>query len=327
MRKVILLLLLLALIIVPATATLVNCSVIIGNTPGTTYHQTSPTNAVPTFSFTTTSGYVIASQQYTLTWTEGSQTTFSLKRLDGTTINGTFNLQNDGVGGTYGTQTATINGGTTLTSIYGRVPGLNAIYPPQITGVFLKSNVSSDYYFVMSTQITHLISSLEFHVGAPFDLDTTRDAYITLSTTPSQNPIIGATISNSQGKTFLVYINYVSESDFRYSETNSNNPVATKSDLDRLLGEVSAVLAKIGEFAVNSVSFLSLAMYLAILVYTPIIFLTMIAAYTIFALVMSFYDSDDLIKSISKFIRYELKLFRFFMEIFNSIKKIIIWWA
>lgn len=318
-----LLILCLLLIALPASAALINGSIILGNTPGTSVHLAYPSDPTSYFAYNAPSGEVIAFQQYNLQWTEGTTTYFTLTRSDGSTIAGSFNLHTTSL--IEGLQIATITDGTTLTETYPRIPGFNAIYPKDIYGIFVKSNVSADYYFVLTTSTGAVVSN-QFDVGAPFDLDTTRDAYITLVELPSAIPVIKSSTQNNNAGTFLTYVAHTPIASFVYSVINSNNPAVIESQLDRLLRLVSDVMLKIGELATATISFSGMLMALVVFLYLPQIFLTIVVAYTIIAMILSIHDSDNLFKSMSKFMRYEMKLLRFFMEIFRNIKDVIKWW-
>jgi len=328
MKKLVLVLLVLALIVLPVSATIINCSFILGNKQGQPTYFAYPSTSVSSFLYTVPAGEVIAYQKFDLAWSEGTTTYFTLTKASGSTISGSFNLHSTSL--ITGVQTATINGGSTLTENYWRIvalPSGSAIYPKELIGIFVKSNVSSAYYFVITSEVTN-INSNEYNVGAPFDLDTSRDAYITLPGNPSSDPIIQSSTINNNGGKFLVYVDHTPADSFAYSTTNANNPAATQSDIFRLFGQLAqgllAIFAALSLLAQTFVTYILYLQIIIVFIFAAQVFLVLIAAYTIIALALSFYDSTDLFKSIGKFWHYEMKLFRFFMELYTWIVKLIL---
>lgn len=185
-----------------------------------------------------------------------------------------------------------------------------------------QSNATPRTYYLIVTDLTNFVYTGLYE----FDLDDTRDAYIILTEMPSNNPIRSVSISTNGG-TFSGSLYYTDITKIISSEKDPMKLGESESrDLFWLIRQVGSVIDAILSFVISVASFITTVGGLVIFVMGAKVFLTILAAYTIIAAILSIHDSDDMLKSIGKFVRYELKLFRFFVEIFNWMKNIIVWW-
>jgi hypothetical protein len=312
-----------------AGAAIINTSVILGATPGTTITLHYPPSSTSSYSYSVNgSTDVIAYATYTCQWAESSKTYFSLSRGDGTKVTGHFELTPDWTQFT-GSQKGYIDGGSGVsTNTYSRIPVLNAIYPSDWNAIFVKSNDtgSAKYYLVLSANTGYQTISGEYTVGAPYSLDTTKDAYLELPAAPSKNPIVSASTYNTGGGKFIAYYASTPFTSFAYSETNADNPIAAQGILDLVLGQVWGTIQALLGLGSTAGSLFSYTTIIAAFIFTAQFFVGFSILYIFISVLLAIEDSDDIFKSFGAIVRSVRKLFAFYMEIFKAIKSFIKWW-
>lgn len=310
MKKWLMLLVLLAFVVVPASATIINTTVIanvvIADSLGTEFSGQS-------FIYTATPPTVIQELKLS-SYNDNVPTHTTLTRNDGTTID--FDITTHAISLFQRQQTVSIVGGTSSTETL-----LIILYPVNRI-FFAQTNDTPKTYYLIITDLTNFIDT----GGYAFDLDTTRDAYLTLPVKPSSNPVRTVSISSPGGRFSgtLYYVNVNSLAASENAPANLGQP--DNRDLFWLIREVGAVIDTLVAFLKGVASYVSAIGGLVLFVMAAQVFLTLVAAYTIIAAIISIHDSDDMFKSIGKFVKMELKLLRFFGELFDRIKTIIVWW-
>lgn len=186
---------------------------------------------------------------------------------------------------------------------------------------FAESNTTPKvYYFV----IADLNKFVDLN-NAYFDIDTNTDAMLTLPARPSSNPVVKVSISAPNGR-FSGSLYTTTVDSLVKSENEPLSGGGGSYDFLALIGKIFGVIIGIADFVAKAASYVMSIGGLAIFVFSAQTFTTLVAAYVIITLILSIHDSDDLFKSIGKFFRYQMKLWRFFMEIFLWVKETIKWW-
>lgn len=329
MKKAALILICLILLISSVSAALINTTIV---TPTNYNGEVSSSGLLDTYSYVFEPGTnnAIVFQEIVLSrpgFIQNTPIIFKLYLADTTTITGKINTT---TGYLSGKVVSSFDSGTTSTSGSNFYNIRSLIYPVNL--VYLYANSTGIYYLALveSTRVNYAPFAITGKNLGSLDLDTTADAYIAITGKPSDNPIVKCDYSAAYPFTILTY--YEQKSALAAHENTAaiiGDTGALPADRDwvgKLLELIGLVLnaaytiivvaATLAVYMVTGFAFLLLAQ----------VFLTLVAAYTIIALVMSFYDSDDLFKSIGSFIKREMKLFRFFMDIFKWIKTILKWW-
>jgi len=310
MKKWLLVLVLLALVVVPASATLINTTVIsnavISASLGTDFNGAS-------FLYTATPPTVIQELKVS-SYNDNIATHVNLLRADGSAID--LDITTHQISVFQRQQVITITGGYPNTETL-----LSFLYPVNRI-FFAQTNTTPRTYYLIATDLSYFNDLNSF----TFDLDTTRDAYIVLATKPSSNPVKTVSITSPNGRFSgtLYYVNIASiiASENAPASLGQSGSVTQESVLQTISDTINKILA----FFIGAASYIMTVGGLVLFVFAAQIFLTIIAAYTIIAAILSVHDSDDLLKSVGKFIRYELKLFRMFHELFIMVKDAIKWW-
>lgn len=298
------------ILIAPVSAALINTTVIanvaIADSLGTEFNGAS-------FTYTALPPTVIQELKLS-SYNDNIPTHVSMIQNDGNTIN--FDITTNAISFYQRQQIVNIDGGTSSTENV-----LIFLYPVNRI-FFAQTNTTPRTYYLIITDLTNFV----YTGGYDFDLDTTRDAYITLPSKPSSNPVRTVEIYSTNGRFSgtLYYVNVASIAASENAPENLGQP--DNHDLFWLIRQIGSVIDALVKFIAGVASFVTSVGGLVLFVMAGRIFLTIVAAYTIIAAIMSIHDSDDMFKSISKFIRMELKLWRFFMEIFRWMKDIIVWW-
>lgn len=336
MKKLVLILLALALIVLPVSATLINVTIaenaadIFTGSLDVSIVTASNTNA---YQSAFASGFLFDRATYIHVWgTSNLHINFLFKRVNAADITATITKQPTGLFS--GTETCSITGGSSRTWTYEVVPGVGGEFfdfasPLKFVYGITKGSGSPSVpaYLLCIPATTQFIGNAMY---TDYQLNTTEDAYIQFPAKITTNPIYSVSAMSSDGVFTLEVISKKMSLLADNEHAIASNVTSAQNDwwtgLSDLIGFVSTTAKLITEFFKKVAGFIGTLGALAAFIFAGEIFFTLVAAYTIMALVLSFYDSDDLFWSIGKFYRYEMRLWRFFMEIFKWIKEIIKWW-
>ena len=307
--RYILLVLCLLLIALPASAALINASVISNTLKSVSLGEEFGGSS---YAYTAISPSVVQELKVS-SYTEAVPTIIILTLNDQSTITSSISTQSTSLFTRL--QTVSITGGSTATE-----STLSFLYPVNRL-FFAESNTTPKvYYFV----IADLNKFVDLN-NAYFDIDTGTDAILTLSTRPSSNPITKVSISAPGGR-FSGSLYTTTVDSLVKSENEPLSGGGGNYDVLSLIGKIFAVITGMADFVAASASYVISIGGLAIFLFSAKTFMVVVVSYMIITLILSIHDSDDMFKSIGKFFKYQLKLWRFFMEIFGWVKETIKWW-
>lgn len=233
-------------------------------------------------------------------------------------ITGNVVLVPDGALALTGQRSVTIDSYGTWSSAYARIP---------LAGIVYAANLDEIIYMDTGTKIEYF--TLDDYVlgsGGYGKWDTTQVAYRQLTTTVITDPIVTAEFWTPDSYDFRITTFAAKTQDYVSSfkdaaNTDPDNPISFLSWLLDPLRDVIDRLQELGAYF--KVFFDTIVM---ILIMMGSVFLGFSALYTAIAIVLSLESSDDIFVVTGKIYRYEMKLFRFYMELFKAVKEVIIWW-
>lgn len=310
----------------PVCATTIDGAIILGapSSSSVAVTQHYPSTSTSDYTYQVNSGDCVVYQIITPTWTEGTSTSFTWTRNDGTAISGTITL----TGGIFtGTQTIQLTGGEAVSQSYARIPGLGAIYPADYQ-VFFFNDTAHNYYAVATTKAGASLygwgsdATKTNLVWIAYTINSDTDSYVTLSGRPSSNPVLSSTTSNNAGGTFLTYVATTSITNLAASESLTGSP-DTETDL---ISELMNGLAAIASLLASVAAFLAYGQAIIAFLFAAKVFIVLIGVYEAIVLVLSIDDQDDIIKVVKRWWRYQVGLWKFFMMLIKDIKAAIRWW-
>jgi hypothetical protein len=329
-KKLIFLFAIISLMVFPASATLINTTcveVYTGVFQGADYPLSNGLSITAP-----DSSPVLLGHQFVAS--EGSTTTIQLRQNSGNiiTLETAIAVPNPFLG----VVSTNINGGIVTNVIYPRLGLISNIWQGLVTPIVTAYVVDSDgNYYLVSDSENNLLA-MEYSaswrtsriIGARYLINTSTTSYIPIDN-PATNPIRSASYSTTaSGGTITLA--------FTTQETTQTQIDKAKNDQDTNTGQLNwwdsfvDLAHRIIDVAIKMVAFAAtLSSYLftgIAFLFMAQVFLVIVATYTVINVVMSIHDSDDLFRSFAKFWRRELKLLRFFMEIFGWVKQIIKWW-
>lgn len=247
---------------------------------------------------------------------------FKYYRVSGNTFSGTIQLVPDNGIAFGGTRTIYINENAfTATDRYMRVPFINSVTAASLNMVVVVDPGTTLEYFTLST-------GLGGNAGTQTKWDNATTANVPLTTHIIADPIYKCEFSaSSQQFNILTYAVKLQDFTTSYRDAiNAPDPTNPLSFLGWLLQPLEDAVTKFVEFGKLAAGFFTGAYALAAFIFAGTIILGFSAFYTAIAIMLALESSDDIFVAPAKFWRYEMKLFRFYMEIFKSIKELIKWW-
>ena len=254
---------------------------------------------------------------------EGTTTEFTFTQNNGSTITGDLTLSPAGLMNSTGIQTVSLDGGTSTTNTYVRLPLLGWHFPAMYNMFFFRENATNDYYFVATKEQFDFNPSSE-----PWSFNTDEVAYVAITGNISSNPITSIYLINPSQGDFDVVSGTSSFSGFDESVGESSDACG--------LFDIGCHLKKITDFLKSIVD---VALEIGAIIAIP---LTILKAFGVYFFVTTFVgfnvlyfslsvllaieDSDDIFRAFGSLVRRMMKLWRFYMEIFRWLKDIIKWW-
>jgi hypothetical protein len=226
------------------------------------------------------------------------------------------------------TGTAIMKVGSNSTSfIYYRIPGISDV---SMRPIVLQAGVDP------TSHIEYLVASntidLPSNNAAYYQFDDSNAAYVPLNTRLSVNPIIQIS-SFSDGGSYTITGNAISTKNYQSAEiaaeTKPRNTLLDQLGLgviETVVEDIKAMIDQFTTFAVSAASIISLITSLGTWIFAGEFFLGINVFYMSIAAVLSIEDSDDIFKSFGSFMRRMRMLLRFYMEIYNDIRKFIFPW-
>lgn len=264
-------------------------------------------------------GRVIAYQIITFN-KENSPLAFTYTFADGSRVSGTIRLAATST--TTGTRTIYIdNTGMSYQDTYVRIPVVNTVFTTPVTAVAILDAGSNMQYFAL---VPWGVPSS----GWTGKWDDSVVANVPLSKSVLSNPIQKSSLSTN-GATFSAATFLTTISDYADSYTAATQTFVSDTDdwyglkkiihsFDWLFNPIAAFLTTFGNMSGFIASF-SGAVF-GILEFAGKVFVGFSAFYTAIAMVLSIANSSDLFVAWGKFYRYEMKLFRFYMELIRAVK-------
>ncbi len=266
-------------------------------------------------------GRVVAQQIITYE-KENAVMTWKYYRISGEVISGTITLVPDSGIAFGGTRTIYINENAfTTTDRYTRIPVFNTVTAASLYMVVVVDPATKQEYFTLTT-------GLGGNAGTQVKWDNSTYANMPLNTHIIADPIYKCEFSApNQQFNILTYAVKLQDFTTSYKDAiaapSTSNPL---SFLGWLLQPLQDAVNRFVEFGKLAAGFFTGAYALAAFIFAGTIIIGVSAFYTAIALLLSIEDSDDIFKAFGRFWRYEMKLFRFYMEIFKAIKELIKWW-
>lgn len=324
MRKILLILLALVLITVPVSAALINVTIaqnavdIITNNPEYVSKQTA--DRVTSYTSSFPSEFVFDQVTYIPAETVDEATiNFIFTRSGTSPITATIVKHQTGIFSSE--ETCSIDGGTSRTWTYA-FGNQNLKF---VTAV-AKGEELPAYFMCIPATEQWVFNALYFD----YDIDTTADAYLELPSTITANPITSFSSASLSGAYSLDIYSKKMEIALDNEKAIAGNVTSSESDVWTALSALLRLIINTGtsivNFAKSVAGFITVFGAISIFILAGKAILVIIGAYTILNAVLSVHDSDDMLKSIGKFTRREMKLFRFFMQFFLWMKDILKWW-
>jgi len=331
---VLLAIVLLSVCTVPASAVILNVSEVFAGTSAQTM-IISPASDVMTYTLDLPKGSVIEDSNYFTIDNykdkvigkqvirylhENSKLNFEYNRVDGTKITGFIILIP--LTSTAGVRTIHINENNFNSSLpYVRAPFIDALYAGDLYTTIVVDPGTRQQYFTIGEMVGGTGGSF-----TSWDNATVANIPIT---DIIKNPITKCyfiSLNHFDITTYAVAINDYSKSLDKAIGTGVCEGNYWFCLLEWLFVPLQNAINNLSEFAGKTAQFLNNLRILSIFIFSGVIIIGMSAFYTAIAILLSIEDSDDLFKAFGKFISYERKLLRFYMEIFKAIKVIIKWW-
>ena len=245
---------------------------------------------------------------------------FEYERVDGTKITG-YILLTPSSNPVFGERLIHINENNfNSTMSYPRTPILNTLYTMDLYTVVVVDPTTEQQYFKIDQRASPIYSFTSW--------DNATVANIPVSDM-TKNPIYKCNFYSTKIFTITTYAESLDD----YTK-NLEDAIGTGvcegnywycllewifSPLRNAINDLSTLAGYVKGFYDGTFA-------LAGFIFSVKIFIGLNAFYTAIAIILSIEDSDDLFKAFGKFISYERKLLRFYMEIFKAIKNIIKWW-
>ena len=337
--RYLLLVLCLLLIALPASAIVLNASILAGSSQ-TIYEPPFPW--VSAFNTAYASHVVTAPSGYMITRTNiepknNGDINFAFTKQDSSLITGTIEKHTSSV--TTDLVTVSITGGSSNSFTF------NWLQSPAFEFVYLQVNATNEYYFAAlpagdfasahrNYQWTDVSSDLlTTPIGGEYYsyvFDTTTIPNINLgSSHPTLNPIVSTSVSSTNA---LIYhkVGYEEITHVDQKITNViNDGVVAQNWWDVIVAFIYFLWGAF-QLASSTLTFaMSLLGYLiggASFLFKKETIATVIGVYLAITMILSIHDSDDMFKSLGKFIRYQKKFVTFFIDIIKWIKEIVKWW-
>jgi hypothetical protein len=321
LAKVFLILCLFAIVAIPAQAALINVSLIKDwQTTAQTTDITYGGYKIPVFVKNIPSGYGLQDLRVYIP-NKDDPILISFTQYNNNVITADITKRTTGL--FEDTVTVHIAGGTSSTETYATFFSVISL-APTYRCFYLQSNTTPKTYYLAIVNSNAFL----FQEDYLYDLDDTTDAFIVLSARPSLNPIKSFTVVSSLGNELSGVYSYGTLANIKAGEDKpgSGYSPGILGIWERLIDAVLLTYNTLATFASLIASFYAFIYSGAAFIFAAKVLLTIVAAYTIINAVLSVHDNDNLFSAISKFMRREMKLFRFFMDIFKWIKDIIKWW-
>lgn len=297
-------------VVAPVGATLINTTVVsnavISTSIGTQFSGSS-------FAFNAVSPNVIQELKIS-SYTDSIPTFVTLTHSNGNTS--VISITTSKISFFQRQQVMSISGGTSSTETV-----LEMFYPVNRI-FFAQSNDTPRTYYLVATDTANFIDLHSYS----YDINTDTDAYLILPEQISYNPVTTVSIIADGGR-FSGTLYYVKLDSIKSSENNPENLGEPESrDILWLIGQIGLVIEAIALFISQIAVYVTTVGGFVVFIMAGEVFFTIVAAYTIVAAILSVHDSDNLIRSVGKFVKYEMKLFKFFGELIGWVKNIIVWW-
>ena len=311
---------LLALLVVPASATITNTTQFGASSAGTYRTDSVSPGQSKYYNPSTDLGdkYIIIQTTYKLTNDDSTLHTFYTTKT-GTTIEVDTTSVTTGIfSAEY--HVTNSNGVTAIIPYTMWIPwsGSNA---PNLQTRILYGNQTGQWY---------LYTGLQSDTGNPLDAATASFAVID---SPATNPIASVMQTVVSGGTLEATYLSIPNEEVNYDaaktiEAAQNGGVTTSwaEKLTQILDYIVKAIMDLGVIVKSASGFLSITTAFFVFLTAAEVFFGLSAVYVAIAIILSIADSDDMFKSVGKFKRYMMALFRFYMELFRAVKDIIKWW-
>lgn len=267
-------------------------------------------------------GYAIVYVEVT-PLSEGTTTEFVFTQNDGSTITGHLILDPVDWLNSTGTQTVLLDGGTSTTNTYARIPVLGWHFPAMYNMFFFRENTTNDYYFVATKE------QFDFNPSSvPWSFNTDEVAYLAIAGNISSNPITSVYFVNSLQGNFDVVSGTSSFSGWDESIGQPSDACGLL-DIGCHLKKVTDFLKSIIDAAFEIGTFISVPLSILRELGVFLLIKTFIGfnvLYLSLSVLLAIEDSDDIFRAFGSLVSRVRKLWRFYMEIFGWIKTIIKWW-
>jgi hypothetical protein len=253
---------------------------------------------------------------------ENVKLNFQYERVDGTKITGYILLIPSNSNIFSGDKIVHINENNFNSSIpYARAPVLNILYSSNMQAFSVLDPGTMQQYFTIAERVGGTGVSI-------YSWDNSTVANIPV-TDMTKNPIYKLSFTSTSPFTLTTYA--ISIEDFTKSLGKAiDTGVCTGNYwyclLDWIFSPLKNAINELSKFAGDVKGFYDGTYAIAAFIFSAQIIVGMTAFYTAIAILLSIEDSDDLFKAFGSFWRREMKLFRFYMEIFRAIKDMIKWW-
>jgi hypothetical protein len=267
-------------------------------------------------------------------YTEGETINFRFVRPTSSDITGSVTLTSTGLFS--GVETLKIDGGTTSTISYWKIP----LYPVYPSNNIYYITTGTAYYYVVtdSSRFNFAVSGDIFHpVYAPFNLDTDKDAYIQVTGNPYDSPITQVILTpiNSGTYTAATYFESIPALKEAVEYTNSTQQAYGESGFDlsffkKLIDIIYSAYKQMRDFFTTIVALSTWIMAIGYFLFAAKILVGSVVLHLFINMVycMSKHMGgvNDLWFAFLEIIDNERKLLAFYKGIFVFIKDLIKWW-
>jgi hypothetical protein len=318
-----------------AGATVLNSTVLLTTNYGSELHLGNSATTTNSFYYPAPSGNMIVLATI-YPQSEGQIINFLFKRPGSSDITGF--VQSTSTGYFSGTVRTVINGGSTSTQSYSKVPLVYNVVPPQAF-FFVRSDAG--YYFVVAdnSRFNFAVSGDIFHpVYAPFKLDDAADSFIMISGDPSVNPITSMTINplNAGGYTVTPYYEEVAKVKEAVKYTDSTQATSSSNGFDisflkTFISLITSGIQKIIDTLKSLGSLSTWVMAIAAFIFGVKFFAGCIALFTMINIVWSLRRRwkdpvNEMMFAIKEMIDNEIAMVNFFMRFVTWAKDLVKWW-
>lgn len=306
----------LALMVVPASAVVLNTSVIFADS--SIFLTSDDKTNVNSYDYTAPDGYGIVFQTFQAR-TEGSTYNIGYTFSDNTGLTGSITLTPTGfLGGNY---IVVLNGGNSSTTSYSKIPVLNTIYAIPRYAAIVSDPATKNQYLVIADDIGGTTS------GAIYRLDTATTAYVQLSKPIASNPITRAYMTSSGNMDILTKSESVQDLiDAQVKAETTTHTGSWFDSLESLLAPLLAMVTGLVSLGNTVSTFVQWFWTGGLFILSAQVFLVIIAAYEAVVLVLSVDDVTEWHIAMKRWIRYQKALWYFFWDIYKFLKDLVKWW-